>query len=245
MGCDLTVARTLIATPPLQERILHGCSLGALLAVVLVRVVTFNLGVTRDGYVQTNCLAALANMAPAFRKLHPHAARCLVSLVDVLARKHAKLRAASGGDADDEVSAIGDLLRISLEVINVALATALGQNEQLVYALLERQQIFAPLREHEAFAELVGCADAAEPPLLPTRTPRGVTRDTPPTHTRTARGDAARAYLVGTSSACSTTSRATCSARSTRRAPRRGASTRYSRTYARRRAAGTATRRRS
>lgn len=39
----------------------------------------------------TNCLAALGNMAPCYKKLHPHAARCLVSLCDALSRKYAKL----------------------------------------------------------------------------------------------------------------------------------------------------------
>ena len=61
-------------------------SLGSLLVVVLVRSVQSNLREQHDSYVHTNCLAALANMAPTFSQLHVHAARSLVTLYARLAR---------------------------------------------------------------------------------------------------------------------------------------------------------------
>ena len=55
--------------------------------------------------------------------------------------------------ADVEVYA--DFLRIVLEVINAALSANLAANPELVYALLHRHQVFAPLRSHPRCAELL------------------------------------------------------------------------------------------
>ena len=211
------------SVPWYKERILHDISLGSLLVIVMVHVVKFNLASLHDFYVHQNCLAALGNMAPGFKHLHPHAARCLVSLYECLARKVLRLssgqqasarpaalsdvsRAAAAGssaergggssgssgssgdaggdrsgaggdgaggdgaggdgaasaaalaatsDGPDELATFTDFLRIALEAINLALERGLGQNEHLVYALLERQAAFAPLREHERFWDLI------------------------------------------------------------------------------------------
>ena len=185
---------TLPSVPWYKERILQDISLGALLVVVTVHVVKFNLASLHDFYVHQNCLAALANMAPGLKQLHPHAARCLVSLYEVLARKVLRLSGSqpagtrpaaltdascssasgpstggggggSGGgpavdpaalsDGPDELAMFTDFLRTALEAINLALERNLLQNEHLVYALLERQAAFAPLREHERFWDLI------------------------------------------------------------------------------------------
>lgn len=47
----------------------------------------------RDKYLHTNCLAALANMSSQFRSLHPYVSQRLVSLFEILAKKHARLDA--------------------------------------------------------------------------------------------------------------------------------------------------------
>ena len=204
---------TLPSVPWHKERILQNISLGSLLVIVMVHVVKFNLASLHDFYVHQNCLAALANMAPGFKHLHPHAARCLVSLYECLARKVLRLSGgqqassrpaalsdasnasapdssaeggggggSSGGGGDgggggssgagggasasavalaatsdgpDELATFTDFLRIVLEAINLALERGLGQNEHLVYALLERQAAFAPLSEHERFWDLI------------------------------------------------------------------------------------------
>uniref|UniRef100_A0A7S3APN3 Dymeclin n=1 Tax=Haptolina ericina TaxID=156174 RepID=A0A7S3APN3_9EUKA len=52
-----------------------------------------------------------------------------------------------------------DFLRIALEVINLALSMTLSHNEHFIYALLERQHVFAPLRNHERFADLLDNID--------------------------------------------------------------------------------------
>ena len=83
--------------PWFRERILQQISPGSLLIVGLTRTVLANLGGAQDAYVHTNCLAALANMAPSVRHIHPHAARCLISLVDALSRRLQRLEVAARG----------------------------------------------------------------------------------------------------------------------------------------------------
>lgn len=66
-------------------------SLGGLLILVVIRTIQYNMLKTRDKYLHTNCLAALANMSGQFRSLHPYVAQRLVSLFETLARKHGRL----------------------------------------------------------------------------------------------------------------------------------------------------------
>ena len=164
----------MVVAPWYKTRILGGTvSLGSLLVMLLTRTVQTNLAGVHDAYVHTNCLAALANVAPLLRKLHPHAARCMISLIDLFSRKflkHSRLALHAGGAEGDsarsEEGAEGDgggeavqmavdFLRIALEAINLCLTANPALNEHLVYALLERQTVFAPLREHELFSDLV------------------------------------------------------------------------------------------
>lgn len=75
------------AVPWYQERLLPNISLGSLVVVILIRTVKYNLSKLRDVYLHTNCLAALANMAPHVQNLNSYASQRLVSLFDMLARK--------------------------------------------------------------------------------------------------------------------------------------------------------------
>lgn len=43
----------------------------------------------------------------------------------------------------------------SVQVINLTISLTLSHNEHFIYALLERQHVFAPLRGHERFADLL------------------------------------------------------------------------------------------
>ena len=173
------------SVPWYTERVLGPISVGSLLVLLLVRTVQSNLakGETHDAYVNTNCLAALANVAPTLRKMHPAAARGMLALVDVFIRKYsrharragrsdaavaadsAELSATPGGtSADGGASADGDAeglqlaadcLRIALEVINLTLSAGPAINEHLVYSLLERPGLVEPLRGHEQFSDLL------------------------------------------------------------------------------------------
>uniref|UniRef100_A0A4W2BU27 Dymeclin n=1 Tax=Bos indicus x Bos taurus TaxID=30522 RepID=A0A4W2BU27_BOBOX len=62
-----------------SERVLTEISLGSLLILVVIRTIQYNMTRTRDKYLHTNCLAALANMSAQFRSLHQYAAQRIVS----------------------------------------------------------------------------------------------------------------------------------------------------------------------
>ncbi|XP_010787552.1 dymeclin [Notothenia coriiceps] len=73
------------------ERTLTEISLGSLLILVVIRTIQFNMTRTRDKYLHTNCLAALANMSAQFRCLHQYAAQRIISLFALLSKKHNKV----------------------------------------------------------------------------------------------------------------------------------------------------------
>lgn len=159
--------------PWFKERLLTQTTLGSLMIVILIRTVKYNLATLRDVYLHTNCLATLSNMAPHVHKLNAYAAQRLVSLFDMLSRKYIKLADASAVDKSSsakvssveeletaenvstELHIYTDFLRIVLEIINAILTYALPRNPEVVYALLHRQELFQPFRDHLRFNELI------------------------------------------------------------------------------------------
>ncbi|KAJ7522567.1 hypothetical protein O6H91_18G017800 [Diphasiastrum complanatum] len=155
-----------------KERLLPQISLGSLMVVILIRTVKYNLSRLRDVFLHTNCLAILANMAPHMHQLNAYASQRLVSLFDMLARKYARLTddaitrisALKSGqvegmevpdDMPTELHIYTDFLRIVLEIINAILTYALPRNPEVIYALLHRQELFQPFRDHPRFYELL------------------------------------------------------------------------------------------
>ncbi|XP_074922962.1 dymeclin isoform X2 [Chelonoidis abingdonii] len=64
-----------------SERVLTEISLGSLLILVVIRTIQYNMTRTRDKYLHTNCLAALANMSAQFRSLHQYAAQRIIRIL--------------------------------------------------------------------------------------------------------------------------------------------------------------------
>ncbi|KAK9288143.1 hypothetical protein L1049_016591 [Liquidambar formosana] len=159
------------SVPWYQERLLHQTSLGSLMVIVLIRTVKYNLSKLRDVYLHTNCLATLANMAPHVHRLSAYASQRLVSLFDMLSRKYTKLaerrddklHAAKVNSIEDsipedmstELHIYTDFLRIVLEILNAILTYALPRNPEVVYAIMHRQEVFQPFRNHPRFNELL------------------------------------------------------------------------------------------
>nr|CAB3474419.1 unnamed protein product [Digitaria exilis] len=160
------------AVPWYHERLMHQTSLGSLMIVILIRTIKYNLSKLRDVYLHTNCLAILANMAPHVHRLSAYASQRLVSLFDMLSRKYAKLaelkndkshkvisdQMEADNIADDmstELHIYTDFLRIVLEIINAILTYALPRNPEIVYAVLHRQEVFEPFKNHPRFNELL------------------------------------------------------------------------------------------
>jgi hypothetical protein len=145
-------ALLLRGVPWYRERVLRRISCGSLLVLLLARCVASALASPGGGdvYLHTNCLAALANCAPHCASLSGVAAQRLVSLFHALARRAERLAAASHADAD----VFADLARLVLEVLNATLTHALPRNPELVYALLQRPDVFTPWRGHARLGDL-------------------------------------------------------------------------------------------
>ncbi|KAI6693314.1 hypothetical protein NL676_021024 [Syzygium grande] len=155
-----------------QERRLHQTSLGSLMVIILIRTVKYNLSKLRDVYLHTNCLATLANMAPHCHRLSAYASERLISLFDMLSRKYNKLAEQRDGkiltnkgnlqeeeglteDMSTEFYIYTDFLRIVLEILNEILTYALPRNPEVVYAIMHRQEVFQPFKNHPRFNELL------------------------------------------------------------------------------------------
>ncbi|XP_057423371.1 uncharacterized protein LOC130717235 isoform X2 [Lotus japonicus] len=162
----------LTGVPWYKERLLHQTSLGSLMVIILIRTVQYNLSKLRDVYLHTTCLATLANMAPHAHRLSAYASQRLVSLFDMLSRKYSKLtdrrdnklHSAKGNsiegnnlvdDVSTELHIYTDFLRLVLEIINAILTYALPRNPEVVYAVMHRQEVFLPYKNHPRFNELL------------------------------------------------------------------------------------------
>uniref|UniRef100_A0A1J3GUI3 Dymeclin n=1 Tax=Noccaea caerulescens TaxID=107243 RepID=A0A1J3GUI3_NOCCA len=159
--------------PWYKEHLLHQTSLGSLMVIILIRTVQHNLSKLRDVYLQTTCLATLANMAPHAHHLSAYASQRLVSLFYMLSRKYNKLSDLTGeklqsikislseednGVSEDlaaELQIFTDFLRLVLDILNAILTYALPRNPEIVYAIMHRQEVFQPFKNHPRFHELV------------------------------------------------------------------------------------------
>ncbi|KAJ0681748.1 putative dymeclin [Helianthus annuus] len=170
---NATIHKLILPSVPwYQERLLHQTSLGSLMVIILIRTVKYNMSKMRDVYLHTNCLAALANMAPHVHRLTAYASQSLVSLFEILSRKYAKLAELKNDkmqmsdsdpkdddklpeDTSAELHIYTDFLRIVLEILNAILTYALPRNPEVIYAIMHRQEVFQPFRNHPRFNELL------------------------------------------------------------------------------------------
>ncbi|XP_062898668.1 dymeclin isoform X1 [Mobula hypostoma] len=152
------------------ERPLTEISLGSLLILVVIRTVQYNMTRTRDKYLHTNCLAALANMSSQFRSLHQYAAQRIISLFALLSKKHNKVleqatQSLSSSISTEEnspipdhaqdVNVIEEVIRMMLEIINSCFSSCLHHNPNLVYALLYKRDLFEQFRTHPSFQDVM------------------------------------------------------------------------------------------
>uniref|UniRef100_A0A8C7QBZ8 Dymeclin n=1 Tax=Oncorhynchus mykiss TaxID=8022 RepID=A0A8C7QBZ8_ONCMY len=151
-----------------SERSLTEISLGSLLILVVIRTIQFNMTRTRDKYLHTNCLAALANMSAQFRCLHQYAAQRIISLFALLSKKHNKILEQATQSPRGLVSSpvpipvpaqdlnvIEEVIRMMLEIINSCLSNSLHHNPNLVYALLYKRELFEQFRTHPSFQDIM------------------------------------------------------------------------------------------
>ncbi|UMM18207.1 hypothetical protein L5515_014375 [Caenorhabditis briggsae] len=142
-------------------------SLGGLTALVFIRAIQKNALKTKDRYLHTNCLAALANMSAFFKNLAPIVCQRLISLLDLLTKRHAKMvdhmRVSSQNDVaggqpinfHDDITALEEGIRTLLEIINSALCGGLRHNTHLIYNLLYHRALFDAYVQHPMFQDLL------------------------------------------------------------------------------------------
>lgn len=134
-----------------ERPLLKSISLGGLMTLVLIRTLQLNLSHQKDIYLHTNCLAILANMSNTMSEMHAYVAQRIISLFELLARRYPKLVEKQS----DDVAVYEDILALLLEIINSTLTCRLKHNSQLVYALLQKREIFVPFQLHPRLSDLV------------------------------------------------------------------------------------------
>ncbi|UJR32022.1 hypothetical protein I4U23_019491 [Adineta vaga] len=165
------------------ERSINEISLGGLLIAIVLRTIQYNMARMRDKYLHTNCLAALANMSSQFQNLHTYVTQRIISLFNLLARKHSKILELIQQQpkqkqttselhlksdlqplpSTDEIvneyiqdlSIIEDVMRMVLEIINSCLTHTLRLNSNLIYALLYNRDLFDNYRTHPNFQDVL------------------------------------------------------------------------------------------
>jgi flagellar motor switch protein FliG len=165
--------------------------LGGLLVAVVLRTIQFNMTRMRDKYLHTNCLAALANMSSQFQNLHTYVSQRIVSLFNLLARKHSKTldliqqqskqqqqqqQASTTNTSNDDLlndyvqdlAIIEDVMRMVLEIINSCLTHTLRHNINLIYTLLYNRDIFDNYRTHPSFQDVLQNIDTVSSKSYPT-----------------------------------------------------------------------------
>ncbi|XP_018333634.1 dymeclin isoform X2 [Agrilus planipennis] len=155
------------------ERNIPDISLGGLLVLVIVRTIQYNMLRMRDKYLHTNCLAALANMSAHFSDLHPYVCQRFLSLFETLAKRYSRLqeklklekeRSGAGANVisineesntEQDIVVLEEILRMVLEILNSCLSSQLTKNENLVYTLLYKKDIFENYRKNPIFADIM------------------------------------------------------------------------------------------
>ncbi|KAI8967406.1 Dyggve-Melchior-Clausen syndrome protein-domain-containing protein [Mycotypha africana] len=138
-----------------ERPLLKSISLGGLMILVLLRIVQLNLSQKKDAFLHTNCLAILLNMSSTLSDMHSYIAQRIISIFEVLAKRYIKLMDNQQQQQSDDFIVYEDLLILLMEMMNSTLTYRLKQNSQLVYALLQKREIFNPFQSNPRFIQLV------------------------------------------------------------------------------------------
>ncbi|CAJ0581585.1 unnamed protein product, partial [Mesorhabditis spiculigera] len=144
-------------------------SLGGLTIIVFIQTLKKNVLRTKDRYLHTNCLAALANMASCFKNLSPIVCQKVVGLIETLNKRYVKLvdtvkqnsindspeSEKSDENLQDDVTVLEEGIRTLLEILNSAISVRLRHNANLIYTLLYHKELFDSFRQHPMFQDLL------------------------------------------------------------------------------------------
>ncbi len=110
-------------------------------------------------------------MSNQFKNLHPYVSQRVVSMFEALARKHSRLsstlqQAGASGDPEGyeedsplcevvaDATALEEVLRMILEIVNSCLASQIKSNSNLIYTLLYKKEVFEPFVHQPSFQDL-------------------------------------------------------------------------------------------
>jgi hypothetical protein len=144
-------------------------TLGGLIVLVFCKTIHNNTIKTRDRYLHTNSLAALANMSSSFSHLSPYVCQKLIGLLETMTKRHAKLIQSMRENAETEepeedlrgdnlhrdITALEEGIRTVLEIINSCLCHNLRYNANLIYSILYKRELFELYHNHPMFHDLV------------------------------------------------------------------------------------------
>jgi len=140
-----------------KERPLGVLSLGSFMIILLLRMAQSNLVSSRDPYLHTNIMAALANLMTTAVDLNSVSAQKFLSLIDLLHRTYLKtaLSANAPKDAESKLQFYGDFLKFMLEMLDATISSKPVNNPNLVYASLQRYSLFETISsQSQEYAEL-------------------------------------------------------------------------------------------
>lgn len=151
-----------------NERILSEISLGGLIVLILIRTIQFNMTRMHDKYLHTNCLAALANMSASIQNLHPYVCQKFVSLMENLGKRYLRISCQSknvicpanedyllSSDLIQDLSVMEEVLRMLLEILNSCFSFQLQNNNDLLYTILYKKNIFCMFRSNISFQDVM------------------------------------------------------------------------------------------
>ncbi|KAH7712679.1 Dymeclin [Aphelenchoides avenae] len=144
-------------------------SLGGLIVLVFCKTIHMNTAKTRDRYLHTNSLAAMANMSSCFKHLSPHVCQKIIGLLETMTRRHSRMIQSMRDNAENEepeedyrgddlhrdITALEEGIRTVLEIINACLCNNLRYNAQLIYCILYKRDLFELYHNHPMFQDLV------------------------------------------------------------------------------------------
>ncbi|KAI6183490.1 Dymeclin [Aphelenchoides bicaudatus] len=153
-----------------HDRPISEISLGGLTIAVFSKTIHTNTVKTRDRYLHTNCLAALANMSSSFKHLSPYVSQKLIGLLETMTKRHARMIQMMrdnaeeipiddeeddiGSDLHRDITALEEGIRMVLEVVNSALCSNLRYNSNLIYSILYKRDLFEQLHNRPIFHDL-------------------------------------------------------------------------------------------
>lgn len=142
-------------------------TLGSFLILILIKQLHYNLMHAKDIYLHTNIIAALTNFMGSSVNLSLTACQKIIALIQLLCKKYGKAKAAlhqnhngedstmSGSESQMAVQFLGDILRIVLEIVNGILIKDLTSNIELVYIILQKQDVLLSLEKYPQFNDLL------------------------------------------------------------------------------------------